>query len=209
MASALPSFPSGIVSARGCYAHLRHRSVTRCRCEVASALQCFPNGIVSARTCSILSGPADQCDEGPRAVDEERAIALDLMNEIHRIPMHKIGFLQTSVSAKFRDGSSLEECVCQIDSGDLDPSAHPNFVLNLVRASRSDLYWTLDHRRLLAMQIAGCKMARVGDVGRQGEVLWKAIALGMTRGLLCVPRDELVCRRAKEPVESQEPEGKT
>ena len=142
-------------------------------------------------------------------MDEERAIALDLVNGIHRIPMHKIGFLQTSVSAKFRDGSSLEECVCQIDSGDLDPSAHPNFVLNLVRASRSDLYWTLDHRRLLAMQIAGCKMARVGDVGRQGEVLWKAIALGMTRGLLCVPRDELVCRRAKEPVESQEPEGKT
>ena len=74
-------------------------------------------------------GPADQCDEGPRAVDEERAIALDLVNGIHRIPMHKIGFLQASVSAKFRDGSSLEECVCQIDSGDLDPSTHPNFVL--------------------------------------------------------------------------------
>ena len=47
-------FPNGIVSARGCYAHLRHRSVTRCRCEVASALQCFPNGIISARTCYAL-----------------------------------------------------------------------------------------------------------------------------------------------------------
>ena len=88
--------------------------------------------------------------------------------------MHKIGFSQTSVSAKFRDGSSLEECVCQIDSGDLDPRTHPNFVLNLARASRSDLYWTLDHRRLLAMQIAGCKMVRT-RVGRQGEVLRKAI----------------------------------
>ena len=43
VASARQRFPNGIVSARRCYAHLRHR------CEVASALQCFPNGIVSAR----------------------------------------------------------------------------------------------------------------------------------------------------------------
>ena len=54
VASVLQCFPNGIVSARTCYAHLRHRSVTRCRCEVASALQCFPNGIVSARTCYAL-----------------------------------------------------------------------------------------------------------------------------------------------------------
>ena len=54
VASVLQRFPNGIVSARGCYAHVRHRSVTRSRCEVASALQCFPNGIVSARTCYAL-----------------------------------------------------------------------------------------------------------------------------------------------------------
>ena len=58
---------------------------------------------------------------------EERAIALDLVNGLHRIPMHK--FLQTNVSAKFKDGSCLEECVCQIDLGELDPSTRPNFVL--------------------------------------------------------------------------------
>ena len=55
-----------------------------------------------------------------------RAIALDLVNGLHRIPMHKIEFLQTNVSAKFKDGSCLEECVCQIDLGELDPSTHPN-----------------------------------------------------------------------------------
>ena len=143
----------------------------------ATVLIIYPFQVEGPRADASPRGPADQCDEGSRAVDEERAIALDLVNGIHRIPMYKIGFLHTSVSAKFRDGSSLEECVCQIDSGDLDPSTHPNLALNLVRATRSDLYWTLDHRRLLAMQIAGCKMfrARVHDVVRQGEVLWKAI----------------------------------
>ena len=43
--------------------------------------------------------------------------------------MHKIEVLQTNVSAKFKDGSCLEECECQIDLGELDPSTHPNFVL--------------------------------------------------------------------------------
>ena len=41
----------------------------------------------------------------------------------------------------------LRSAVCQINLGELDPSAHPNFVLKLTRAGRSDLYWTLDHAR--------------------------------------------------------------
>ena len=68
--------------------------------------------------------------------DEERAMTLDLVNGLHRIPMHKIRFLQANVSAKFKNGSSLEECVCQIDSGEPDPSTHPNFVLHLARPGR-------------------------------------------------------------------------
>ena len=39
--------------------------------------------------------------------------------------------------------------MCQINLGELDPSTHPNFVLKLTRAGRSDLYWTLDHARSL------------------------------------------------------------
>ena len=58
-----------------------------------------------------------------------RAIALDLVNGLHRIPMHKIEFLQTNVSAKFKDGSCLEEYVCQIDLGEVDPTTHPSLVL--------------------------------------------------------------------------------
>ena len=105
------------------------------------------------RRCDI---DVEMC--GRYKCDEERAMTLDLVNGFHRIPLHKLRFLQANVSAKFKDGSSLEECVCQIDSGELDPSARPNFALNLARPGRSDLYCTLDHRRLLAMQIVGCEM---------------------------------------------------
>ena len=55
--------------------------------------------------------------------------------------------MQTNVSAKFKDGSCLEEYVYQINLGEFDPSTHPNFVLKRARAGRNDLYWILDRTR--------------------------------------------------------------
>ena len=51
--------------------------------------------------------------------------------------MHKIEFLQTNVSAKFKDGSCLEECVCQIDLGELDPSTHPKHKIEFLQTNVS------------------------------------------------------------------------
>lgn len=85
------------------------------------------------------------------------------------VDIDHVHFLQLTCSRRFKDGRDSTQLVEALRSRATDPLQDPNLILNVAAADircpcfpsqrhppRTRIFWTLDHRRLHAMHVAGC-----------------------------------------------------